>query len=116
MRVTHAVCSSAYPPLFPLREHLQAGASRAASVQAHLCLGRNAETALAGNWDALGVETQLLLHHAGSPLTHARFLNRYKGTYGPAISAAGGSFPGPKTPIKGLYRRAALCCPFARAA
>ena len=44
---------------------------------------------------------------AGSPLTHARFLNRYKGTYGPAISAASGSFPGPKTPIKGLYRRAA---------
>ena len=44
---------------------------------------------------------------AGSPLTHARFLNRYKGTYGPAISAATGSFPGPATPIKGLYRRAA---------
>ncbi|KAK9796992.1 hypothetical protein WJX73_009416 [Symbiochloris irregularis] len=40
----------------------------------------------------------------GSPLTHARYLNRHEGTYGAAISAATGSFPGPQTPIKGLYR------------
>ena len=40
----------------------------------------------------------------GTPLTHARFLNRDRGTYGPAISAATGSFPGPATPIPGLYR------------
>lgn len=53
-------------------------------------------------------ETACCCPNAGSPLTHARFLNRYKGTYGPAISAASGSFPGPKTPIKGLYRRAAF--------
>ncbi len=40
----------------------------------------------------------------GTPLTHARYLNRHAGSYGPAISAAGGSFPGPQTPIPGLYR------------
>lgn len=42
----------------------------------------------------------------GTPLTHERFLNRHRGTYGPAISAATGSFPGPQTPIPGLFRQA----------
>ena len=40
----------------------------------------------------------------GTPLTHARYLNRHEGTYGAAISAANGSFPGPQTPIPGLFR------------
>ncbi len=40
----------------------------------------------------------------GTPLTHARYLRRHKGTYGPAIAAGQGHFPGPKTPIKNLYR------------
>lgn len=40
----------------------------------------------------------------GSPLTHEFWLRRNKGTYGAAISAQHGSFPGPQTPIKGLYR------------
>ncbi len=44
----------------------------------------------------------------GTPLTHERFLNRHRGTYGAAISAATGSFPGPQTPIHGLFRRAHL--------
>ncbi len=44
------------------------------------------------------------LVQVGTPLTHERFLNRHRGTYGPAISAASASFPGPNTPIKGLYR------------
>lgn len=42
---------------------------------------------------------------AGTPLTHARFLRRHHGTYGPAWAAGQSSFPGPKTPIKGLF-----CC------
>jgi phytoene dehydrogenase-like protein len=42
---------------------------------------------------------------AGTPLTHARFLRRHHGTYGPAWAAGQTSFPGPKTPIKGLF-----CC------
>ena len=41
----------------------------------------------------------------GTPLTHARFLRRDRGSYGPAIRAGEGLFPGPMTPIKNLY-----CC------
>ncbi|KAK9903392.1 hypothetical protein WJX75_004649 [Coccomyxa subellipsoidea] len=47
----------------------------------------------------------------GTPLTHERFLNRHRGTYGAAISAASGSFPGPQTPIPGLYRCGDSCAP-----
>ena len=38
----------------------------------------------------------------GTPLTHQRFLNTKNGSYGPALSAADGLFPGNKTPIKNL--------------
>lgn len=41
----------------------------------------------------------------GTPLTHERFLRRHRGTYGPAIKAGEALFPGPTTPIPGLY-----CC------
>ncbi len=41
----------------------------------------------------------------GTPLTHARFLRRHRGTYGPAIAAGKGLFPGTTTPLSGL-----LCC------
>ncbi|NET47834.1 MAG: NAD(P)/FAD-dependent oxidoreductase [Merismopedia sp. SIO2A8] len=41
----------------------------------------------------------------GTPLTHERFLRRHQGSYGPAIQAGSGIFPGPKTPLPGL-----LCC------
>ena len=40
----------------------------------------------------------------GSPLTHARFNRRSQGTYGPAIAAGKGTFPGQATPLPGLYR------------
>ncbi|MGB3517205.1 MAG: NAD(P)/FAD-dependent oxidoreductase, partial [Elainellaceae cyanobacterium] len=40
----------------------------------------------------------------GTPLTHAHYLRRHRGTYGPAIAAQDGMFPGCKTPIPGLYR------------
>jgi len=46
-----------------------------------------------------------------SPHTHARFLRRFKGTYGPAISAETGSFPGPGTPLPGFYRCGDSCQP-----
>ncbi|MGK7946996.1 MAG: phytoene desaturase family protein [Microcystaceae cyanobacterium] len=39
----------------------------------------------------------------GTPLTHQRFLRRYRGSYGPAMEA--GRFPSPLTPVSGLY-----CC------
>lgn len=38
-------------------------------------------------------------------LTHAYYLRRYQGTYGPAIKAGQGMFPGPHTPIRGLLYR-----------
>jgi len=50
------------------------------------------------------VRSRIVLESIGTPLTHARFLRRYQGTYGPAIAAGTGTFPGPKTAIKGLYR------------
>ncbi|MEM9979321.1 MAG: NAD(P)/FAD-dependent oxidoreductase [Cyanobacteria bacterium P01_D01_bin.2] len=47
---------------------------------------------------------RITLKLIGTPLTHRRFLRRHQGTYGPAIAAGQGRFPGCKTPIKGLYR------------
>ncbi|MEM9449618.1 MAG: NAD(P)/FAD-dependent oxidoreductase [Cyanobacteria bacterium P01_E01_bin.6] len=41
----------------------------------------------------------------GTPLTHERFLRRHRGSYGPAIQAGNGLFPGPLTPVTNL-----LCC------
>lgn len=41
----------------------------------------------------------------GTPLTHERFLRRNRGTYGPAIAAGTGFFPGANTPLPGLF-----CC------
>ncbi|CAE6936307.1 CRTISO [Symbiodinium natans] len=41
----------------------------------------------------------------GSPLTHARFNRRHRGTYGPFMPSSAGMLPGPSTPVDGL-----LCC------
>lgn len=47
----------------------------------------------------------------GTPITHERFLRRSRGTYGAAISAATGSFPGNKTPVPGLFVCGDSCQP-----
>lgn len=47
---------------------------------------------------------RIVLELIGTPLTHAHYLRRHHGTYGPAIAAGQGMFPGPQTPITGLYR------------
>lgn len=39
----------------------------------------------------------------GTPLTHARFLRRSEGAYGPRIEAGKGTLPNHKTAIKGLW-------------
>eukprot|EP00898_Chlorokybus_atmophyticus_P007437 jgi/Chlat1/7695/Chrsp64S00562 len=39
----------------------------------------------------------------GTPITHGRYLRRDRGTYGPAIKAGQGMFPGHTTPLPGLY-------------
>lgn len=41
----------------------------------------------------------------GTPLTHERFLRRYRGSYGPALPAGQAAFPGARTPLAGLF-----CC------
>jgi len=61
-------------------------------------------------WQALervipDIRDRVELSLAGTPLTHERFLRRYRGSYGPAITAGKGLFPGPTTPLEGL-----LCC------
>lgn len=50
------------------------------------------------------VRDRIVLELIGTPLTHARYLRRYQGTYGPAIAVGQGMFPSCHTPIKGLYR------------
>jgi phytoene dehydrogenase-like protein len=39
----------------------------------------------------------------GTPLTHSHFLNVSEGSYGPALSAANGLFPGVTTPLENLW-------------
>ncbi|WP_013320479.1 phytoene desaturase family protein [Gloeothece verrucosa] len=50
------------------------------------------------------IRQRVVLELIGTPLTHAHYLRRYRGTYGPAISAEQGLFPHCYTPITGLYR------------
>lgn len=61
-------------------------------------------------WQALeqaipGIRAHTRLTLTGTPLTHERFLRRYRGSYGPAIAAGTAMFPSSRTPIPGL-----LCC------
>jgi len=58
-------------------------------------------------WNALerimpDIRQRVEVNLTGTPLTHERFLRRNRGTYGPAISAQEGLFPGPQTPLRGL--------------
>ncbi|MBD1832411.1 FAD-dependent oxidoreductase [Cyanobacteria bacterium FACHB-472] len=50
------------------------------------------------------IRDRIVLELIGTPLTHAYYLRRYQGTYGPAIASGKGTFPGTQTPISGLYR------------
>jgi phytoene dehydrogenase-like protein len=47
---------------------------------------------------------RIVLELIGTPLTHARYLRRYQGTYGAGIPAGQGLFPSCYTPIANLYR------------
>ena len=55
--------------------------------------------------------SRALVSLSASPRTHERFLNRHRGSYGPGISAATSSFPGPKTGLPGLLRVGDSCAP-----
>eukprot|EP00931_Biecheleriopsis_adriatica_P008269 TRINITY_DN109483_c0_g1_i1.p1 TRINITY_DN109483_c0_g1~~TRINITY_DN109483_c0_g1_i1.p1 ORF type:complete len:597 (+),score=88.93 TRINITY_DN109483_c0_g1_i1:18-1808(+) len=52
-----------------------------------------------------GARSSIELELIGSPLTHARFNRRHRGTYGPLVPASAGMLPGASTPVAGL-----LCC------
>lgn len=61
-------------------------------------------------WQALervipDVRSRLEVTLVGTPITHERYLRRHRGSYGPAIPAGKGFFPGSGTPLPGL-----LCC------
>ncbi|NEZ57862.1 phytoene desaturase family protein [Adonisia turfae] len=61
-------------------------------------------------WQALeriipDIRSRCAVTLVGTPLTHGRFLRRHHGSYGPAIRAGQGVFPGPRTPIQQLW-----CC------
>lgn len=57
------------------------------------------------------IRGRTVVSRVGTPLTHQRFLNRYRGSYGPAIRAGDGSFPFPKTPVEGLLVCGDSCFP-----
>ncbi|HTL88489.1 MAG TPA: NAD(P)/FAD-dependent oxidoreductase [Leptolyngbya sp.] len=50
------------------------------------------------------LKDRIVLELIGTPLTHARYLRRYQGTYGAGIPAGQGLFPSCQTPIANLYR------------
>ncbi|OUL24565.1 all-trans-retinol 13,14-reductase [Nostoc sp. RF31YmG] len=50
------------------------------------------------------IRERVVVELIGTPLTHAHYLCRYQGTYGPAIAVGKGMFPSTHTPIQGLYR------------
>ena len=49
------------------------------------------------------IDQRIDIKMLGTPLTHKKFTNTYCGSYGPALSAAKGRFPGCKTPIQNLF-------------
>lgn len=57
------------------------------------------------------IKERAVISQVGTPLTHQRFLNRYKGSYGPAIRAGEASFPFPGTPVDGLLVCGDSCFP-----
>jgi len=57
------------------------------------------------------IRDRIVVSKIGTPLTHQRFLNRYRGSYGPAIQAGVGSFPFPQTPVDGLLVCGDSCFP-----
>jgi len=57
------------------------------------------------------IKERVTIQKIGTPLTHARFLRRYRGSYGPAIKAGEASFPFPGTPIQQLLTCGDSCFP-----
>ena len=61
-------------------------------------------------WEAVetfipDIRKRAVVASVGTPLTHARYLRREAGTFGPAFAAGERAFPGHKSPLAGLF-----CC------
>ncbi|ESA35799.1 carotene isomerase [Leptolyngbya sp. Heron Island J] len=85
--------------------HLWAGLERKSAEYAQLKQQRSQVM-----WQALeriipDIRSRCDVTLVGTPLTHGRFLRRHHGSYGPAIRAGQGVFPGPRTPVQNLW-----CC------
>ncbi|CAK9158479.1 unnamed protein product [Ilex paraguariensis] len=99
--VLHAYTPGTEP--FKLWEGLDRRSSEYKQLKAERSevMWRAVERVLGPNFNREKCEVKLI----GTPLTHQRFLRRNRGTYGPAIQAGKGTFPGHSTPISQLY-----CC------
>ncbi|CAK0810282.1 unnamed protein product [Prorocentrum cordatum] len=69
---------------------------------------RKKQERAAALWRALervipDVRDRAVVDLVGTPLTHERFLNTHRGTYGPAYRAGRQSYPPPQTPLEGLW-------------
>lgn len=49
------------------------------------------------------IDERTVVELVGTPLTHERFLNKYRGTYGPAYRAGQQGYPSPQTPLRQLW-------------
>jgi phytoene dehydrogenase-like protein len=99
--VLHAYCPGTEP--FGLWEGLDRRSAEYKNLKSQRSevMWRAVERALGLGFKREKCEVSLV----GTPLTHQRFLRRNRGTYGPAIEAGKGTFPGHSTPIPQL-----LCC------
>ncbi|XP_010511355.1 PREDICTED: prolycopene isomerase, chloroplastic [Camelina sativa] len=99
--VLHAYCPGTEP--FSLWEGLDRRSAEYKNLKSQRSevMWRAVERALGPGFKREKCEVSLV----GTPLTHQRFLRRNRGTYGPAIEAGKGTFPGHSTPIPQL-----LCC------
>ena len=57
------------------------------------------------------IRSRAKLTLVGTPLTHARYLRRHRGSYGPALGANPAAWPGPVTDVPGLLRCGDSCFP-----
>ncbi|XP_058097667.1 prolycopene isomerase, chloroplastic [Magnolia sinica] len=99
--ILHAYMPGTEP--FGMWEGLDRRSSEYKSLKAERSevMWRAVERALGPGFSRENCEVKLV----GTPLTHQRFLRRNRGTYGPAIMAGQGTFPGHSTPVPQLY-----CC------
>jgi len=94
-------CLHAYYPASEPWE-IWEGVARGSAAYEELKAERSAPLRAACAAAVPGLADRVDLELVGTPLTHARFLNRDKGSYGPGWPAGRGA-PGWRTPVPGLF-------------